>query len=57
VTGQVQRTISSIEFPCDNIAVVRVITQYDDSRGRHLEAFVLVKDNGKWSIRVHQSIP
>jgi uncharacterized protein (TIGR02246 family) len=57
VTGQVQRTISSIDFPSDNLAVVRVETQYDDSRGRHLEAFVFVKNDGKWSIRVHQSIP
>ncbi len=55
LTGQVQRTIQSIDFAGGNIAVVRVSTQYDEPVGRHHEAFVFVKQNGVWRIRDHQS--
>jgi uncharacterized protein (TIGR02246 family) len=56
LAGQVQRTIRSIEFPGNRIAVVRVATHYSQPPGDHSETFILVKDEGKWSIRVHQSI-
>jgi ketosteroid isomerase-like protein len=56
VTGQVERTIESIDLVGPNIAVVRVTTQYEEPVGRHHETFVLVKVNEKWNIRVHQSV-
>ena len=55
-TGQVQRTVSSIEFPSANLAVVQVATQFDDGRGLHFEVLILVLDGGKWSIRLHQTV-
>ncbi len=55
VTGQVQRTIESIDLAGPNIAVVRVTTQYEEPVGRHHEVFILVKLNEKWNIRVHHS--
>jgi uncharacterized protein (TIGR02246 family) len=57
VSGHVDRTISSIDFPAPHIAVVRVATQYADARGLHSEAFILVEENGFWKIRIHESIP
>ena len=56
VTGQVQRTIQSIDFAGPNIAVVRVGTQYAEPIGRHSETFILIKVRGSWSIRLHQSV-
>lgn len=56
VTGQVQRTIQSIDLAGPNIAVVRVLTQYVDPIGLHYETFIFVKDSGTWNIRVHQSV-
>jgi uncharacterized protein (TIGR02246 family) len=56
VTGQVQRTIQSIEFVGPNLAVVRVATQYAEPTGRHNETFLFVKESGEWRIRVHQSV-
>src|SRR5580704_13657332 len=56
VTGQVQRTIQSIDFAAPNIAVVRVGTQYAEPIGRHRETFILIKVRGSWSIRLHQSV-
>ena len=56
VTGQVQRTIQSIDFAGPNIAVVRVLTQYEEPIGLHHETFIFVKDSGTWNIRVHQSV-
>jgi uncharacterized protein (TIGR02246 family) len=56
VTGQVERTVQSVDFPGSNIAVVRVITQYAEPIGRHHEVFIFAKDDGKWNIHVHQSI-
>jgi len=55
VTGQVQRTVQSVDFPGSHIAVVHVTTQYDEPIGRHHEVFIVVDDDGKWNIRVHQS--
>jgi hypothetical protein len=56
VTGQVQRTIESVDLPGSNISVVRVTTQYEQPIGRHHEVFICVNDDGTWKIRVHQSI-
>ena len=60
VPGQVQRTIQSVDFPSNNIAVVRVVTQYEEPIGRHGETFIVVKEYGKdlgqWKIRVHQTV-
>jgi hypothetical protein len=56
VTGQVRRTIQPINLAGPNIAVVRVLTQYDEPIGIHHETFIFVKDNGAWNIRVHQSV-
>jgi uncharacterized protein (TIGR02246 family) len=56
IDGQVQRTIESVTFPGDNIAVVAVTTQYGPPIGRHHETFVVVKENGAWFIRVHQTL-
>ncbi len=56
VTGQVQRAIQSIDFAGPNIAVVRVLTQYEQPISLHHETFIFVKDTGTWNIRVHQSV-
>jgi uncharacterized protein (TIGR02246 family) len=56
LTGQVQRTIESINLAGSNIALVRVVTQYSDRPESHHESFVFVKDGAAWSIRVHQSV-
>jgi len=56
VTGQVTRTIQSIDFAAPNIAVVRVFTQYAEPTGLRHETFILVKQRGEWNIRVHQSV-
>jgi hypothetical protein len=55
VTGQAQRRIESVDFPGRNIAIVRVPVQYPDI-GPHKEAFVLVKEDTRWNIRVHQTV-
>jgi uncharacterized protein (TIGR02246 family) len=56
VTGQVARTIQSIDFAGNNIAVVRVVTEYSEPIGRRHEAFILVKGGRTWNIRLHQSV-
>ena len=56
VDGQVQRTIQAIDLAGPSITVVRVVTQYWEPIGRHHEVFVIVRDNGEWKIRVHQSV-
>jgi uncharacterized protein (TIGR02246 family) len=56
LTGQVQRTIESIDLAGSSIAVVRVVTQYSDSRGRHHETFVFVKAGFAWEVRIHQTV-
>jgi len=59
-TGHVDRTISSIEFPGPNIAVVRVSTEYGPPIGNHAEVFVLVTEDTKsltnWRIHIHQTL-
>jgi uncharacterized protein (TIGR02246 family) len=54
--GRVERTVQSIDFPGPTIAVVRVITQYAEPISRHHETFIAVKADGKWRIRIHQSV-
>jgi len=56
VPGQVERTIQSVEFPGGNLALVRVTVQYPEPIGRHHEAFIAVKENGAWFIRIHRSV-
>jgi ketosteroid isomerase-like protein len=58
VTRTVERTVSSIEFPGPNIAIVRVATKYEPPTGLHSEVFVLVLDPTKtnWEIHVHQTL-
>ena len=56
VSGHVQRTVDSVDFPGPNISVVRVTTQYEEPIGRHHEVFICVKDDGTRRIRVHQSV-
>lgn len=55
VTGHVDRTVKSVEYPGRNIAVVYVATQYEAPIGLHSEVFVLVYE-GAWKIRVHQTL-
>jgi uncharacterized protein (TIGR02246 family) len=55
VPGQVERTIRSVAFPAKTAAIVRVATRYSEPVALGQETFVLIKDNGKWSIRVHQT--
>jgi uncharacterized protein (TIGR02246 family) len=55
LTGQVRRTVESVEIPSDRIAVVRVTTEYEEPVGRHHEVFIVVKELGDWKIRVHQT--
>lgn len=61
--GHVDRTVSGIEFPGPNIAVVRVSCQYypdTGTTGLHHEVFVLINENSttspNWRICVHQSL-
>jgi len=63
ITGHVDRTVSSIEFPAPNIAVVRVSSQYYPDTGVtgvHPEVFVLVNENSaitpNWRISLHQTL-
>jgi uncharacterized protein (TIGR02246 family) len=52
----VDRTISQIDQPSANIAVVHVSGQYPPPLGVHEEVFILVKENENWKIRIHQII-
>jgi uncharacterized protein (TIGR02246 family) len=51
-----ERTIQSLEFPGPNLAVVRNIVTYSNDSGRHHETMILVKEDGAWKIRVHQTL-
>ena len=54
---RVDRTISRIDMPGPNIAVVHVSGQYPPPLGVHEDVFVLVKEpNGSWRIRIHQTV-
>ena len=57
VNGLVLRTVESIDFPGRGMAVVRVALEYEGPPvGRYHERFILVKENGRWEIRVHQTL-
>jgi uncharacterized protein (TIGR02246 family) len=56
VTGQVHRTIESVDFPGDSIALVHVALQYEEPTSRHHETFVLVQEKGTWYIHIHQTV-
>lgn len=53
---RVDRTVSQIDLPAANIAVVHVSGQYPPPMGVHDEVFVLVKENESWKIRIHQMV-
>lgn len=53
--GQVTRTVQGIDVPSDSVAIVRVRTDYGQPIGIHREVFVVVKEQGTWRIRVHQT--
>ena len=55
VTGQVERTIQSVDFPGTNIAIVHVATQYTNTERRN-EIFIVVKEQLNWNIWVHQTV-
>jgi hypothetical protein len=54
--GRVERSIESIDFLGGDVAVIRVTTLYNDPPSRHHESLVVVKENGTWYIRAHQSV-
>jgi uncharacterized protein (TIGR02246 family) len=61
--GKVRRTVSSIDFPAPRIAVVRVDMRYDPKGlslwqpiGLHHEVLILVEEDSRWKIRVHQTV-
>lgn len=54
--GEVQRTVQSVDFPSPNSAVVRVAVKFPDSFGLHHETFLVIKDDGAWSIHLHQFV-
>ena len=56
VTGQAQRTIESVDFPGDAIALIRVAVRYEEPASLHHETFVVVREVGAWAIRVHQTL-
>ena len=56
VDGYVERTIESVDFLGGDTAMIHVTTQYTDPSGRHHESFTVVKENGKWYIRTHQTL-
>lgn len=55
VSGHVDRTISRIDFPGENIAVVHVDVQHGPQIGLHHEVFILVREWQTWRIRIHQT--
>jgi uncharacterized protein (TIGR02246 family) len=54
VLGTVGRMIESVDFLGGNVAQVRVTTQFGEPVGRHHEHFIVVEENGAWSIRAHR---
>lgn len=53
--GQVQRRIVTVEFVTHDIAVVRVIAEFNEPTSTLEETFLVVKDGGGWTIRVHEA--
>lgn len=57
VNGQVLRSVESIDFPGRGIAAVRVALEYQGQTAvRYHERFILVKEDGRWEIQVHQTL-
>ena len=52
----VDRTISQIDLPSPNIAVVHVSDQYPPPIGIHEEVFIVVNEYENWKIHIHQVI-
>src|SRR6185369_11134910 len=50
----VDRTISKIDFPGPNIAVVHVSCQNPPPIGIHEEVFIMVNENENWKILINQ---
>lgn len=55
--SQMSRTINNVEFLAPNIAVVRVDAQAFGQAVKFIEILLVVKDEGEWTIRVHQALP
>jgi len=53
--GHVERSIESIDFLGGDVAMVRVTLRYADPPAIHHESLLIVKENGAWLIRAHQS--
>ena len=53
---RVDRTISRMDMPGPNIAVVYVSGKYPPPLGVHEEVFVLVSENENWKILINQQI-
>ncbi len=54
--GQPRRTIQSVELLTPDMAVMRVVAEFDDPAERLNETFLLVREGGEWKIRVHQAM-
>jgi hypothetical protein len=46
-----------VEFVTGNIAVAHVIATFDEPASALDETFLVVKDAGVWTIRVHEAAP
>jgi hypothetical protein len=44
-----------VEFVTRNIAVVHVIAEFSEPASTLEETFLVVRDDGGWSIRVHEA--
>jgi hypothetical protein len=55
--GHAERRIESVEFVTGNIAVAHVIAEFDEPASTLDETFLVVKDAGGWTIRVHEAAP
>ena len=53
--GYVERSIESIDFLGGDVAMLRVTVRYTDPPAVHHESLLVVKENGAWYIRSHQS--
>lgn len=52
----ITRTITSVELITPDLAVVRVIAEFPEFKTRLAETYLLIRDDGKWGIRVHQAL-
>ncbi len=56
VTGQVERSVDSVEFETPTIAIVHGTARYTQPDHVSHEIFVLIKQAGNWFIRIHQML-